>query len=271
LDGQAHRVARELGARADIVVALAPRTQDYRLAAWSGVRKRLGYVYRRRYLSRIAAGFLLSEHVVSEADPDLANRFPDRPIAHEVDQVLRLVSLAGGDKTSDELVLRIAADDAAFAEAAVPAGSLCLNLAPRWFTSDFGAEKLRVLIERFAAERRDVLVTYGTDVADAAARLRGAVLAPNVAWLGELPLLRWAAALARCSVVVTVDCGATHVAAAMRVPVVVVYEHEYYRLSSQEWSPWRVPSAILRKPPPGASADPLVDAIIASSTALAAA
>jgi ADP-heptose:LPS heptosyltransferase len=267
---QARVLARALGSPADLAVALAPRTQDYRLAAWSRAPRRLGYVYRRRYLSRIAARFLLTEHAISEADPDLADRYPDNLVAHEVTQVLTLVTLAGGRASTEELVLRVGDGDEAFARECVPDGAVCINLAPRWFAPDFGAGALRALIERLADDQRDVLVTYGTDVADAAAQLRGAVLSPNVTWLGESPLLRWAAALARCRVVVTVDCGATHIAAAMRVPVVVVYEHAYYRLSSQEWSPWRVPSAILRKPPPGAAVTSLVDDILAASRALAA-
>lgn len=269
LDAAARDLVGKLGASADIAVALAPRTQDYRLAAWSRAPRRLGYVYRRRYLSRLAAQFLLTDHCISEADPRLADRYPERPVEHEVHQVLALVSLAGGSRCTNELLLRVSDDDVAFAKERVPDRAVCINLAPRWFASDFGTAALRSLVERLASEQRDVLVTYGTDVADAAAQLRGAVLSPNVTWLGESPLLEWAAALARCSVVVTVDCGATHVAAAMRVPVVVVYEHQYYRLSSQEWSPWRVPSAILRKPPPGGAVTTLLDDVVSATRALA--
>ena len=47
----------------------------------------------------------------------------------------------------------------------------------------------------------------------------------------------------------TIDTGATHVASAVRAPTVVLFEHKWFRLASQEWSPYRVPNAILRKPP----------------------
>ncbi|HEX3452834.1 MAG TPA: glycosyltransferase family 9 protein, partial [Solirubrobacteraceae bacterium] len=53
----------------------------------------------------------------------------------------------------------------------------------------------------------------------------------------------------RAACVVTIDTGATHVASAVRVPTVVLFEHKWFRLASQEWSPYRVPNAILRKPP----------------------
>ncbi|MBV8669446.1 MAG: hypothetical protein JOZ28_09555, partial [Candidatus Eremiobacteraeota bacterium] len=68
-----------------------------------------------------------------------------------------------------------------------------------------------------------------------------------------------AAVLAQSSAVVTVDTGATHVAAALKVPVVVVFEREYFRLCSQEWSPWRVRHVMLTKPPVGADPSALID------------
>jgi ADP-heptose:LPS heptosyltransferase len=266
---QMREAARAAGERADLVVALAPRTADYRLAAWTRAPRRLGYVYRRRYLSRLAARLFLTQHGISEADPDLADRYPDRPVAHEVQQVLALVQLAGGTVLTSELVLRVGEDDRAFARANAPAGAIAFNLSPRWLLANFGFDATSELVRRLAAMQRDVLVTYGTDVADAAARLRDAVAAPNVTWMGDLSLLRWAAALERCDAVVTVDTGATHVASAMGIPVVVVFEREFYRLSSQEWAPWRVQSVLLCKAPLGSKSDVLIEDIAAGAAALA--
>lgn len=267
---RARTLAKVVGQEADLAVALAPRTKDYLLASWSGARRRIGYVYRRRYVSRLAARLLLTDACISEADPEIADRKPHLPVAHEVQQVLALVALAGGEALCEELVLEVGPEDRAFAESAVEAGAVALNLAPRWFAPNFGHKATQRLIERLAATQKWVLVTYGTDCADAAARLRDAVAAPGIQWLGLPALLQWAAALARCSVVVTVDTGATHIAAAMGRPVVVVFEREYYRLSSQEWKPWRVPSALFCKPPPGADPAPLIEDVAGAVATLAA-
>jgi ADP-heptose:LPS heptosyltransferase len=66
--------------------------------------------------------------------------------------------------------------------------------------------------------------------------------------LGGLPFHEWVAAFERAKAVVTVDTGATHVASAMRRPTVVAFEHRYFRLNSQEWAPYGVPCALVRKP-----------------------
>ncbi len=262
------RMARSLGRGADIAVALAPRTADYRLAAWTRVPRRIGHVYERRYLSRVAARLLLTEHCLSSADPELSERSPDRPVLHEVKQVLQLVKLAGGQVFSEELVLRTGDEDTAFARGHVAKGAIGVNLSPRWFAQNFGFKAVKTLIEKLAAQRRDVIVIHGNDVSDVAASLRVAVADARVSWFSGLSMLQWAAVLGRCSVVVTVDTGATHVAAAMRVPVVVVFEREYYRLSSQEWGPWRVPSALLRKPIAGTDPAALIHEILAAALSL---
>jgi heptosyltransferase-3 len=259
---RARAIMRVLGESADIAVALAPRAPDHILTKWTCAPRRIGYVYRRRYLSRIAAHYLLTAHAISDADPDLAERYPERPISHEVRQVQSLVSLAGGTAFSDDLVLNAGPEDVAFAQARVPDGAICVCLSPRWFESNFGFAATRTVIERLAAEGRPIVITFGDDVAEQACELRSASPFSNATWIGDASVLQWAACIGRCSVVATVDTGATHVAAAMNVNVVVVFEHRYYRLSSQEWSPWRVPSALLCKPPDGADPAPLVEDIV---------
>ena len=259
---RAREIMRVLGDGADIAVALAPRAPDHILAKWTNAPRRVGYVYRRRYLSRVAAHYLLTSHAISEADPDLADRYPERPVAHEVRQVQALVSLAGGAAFSDDLVLNAGPEDVAFAKARVPADAICVCLSPRWFEANFGFAATRAVIERLATDGRQIVITFGEDVSARACELRSATAIPNATWIGEASVLQWAACIGRCSVVATVDTGATHVAAAMNVPVVVVFEHRYYRLSSQEWAPWRVPSALLCKPPDGADSAPLVEDIV---------
>lgn len=258
----------KLGRSVGLAVGLAPRTDDIFLTGISGAAMRIGYVYQRRYLSRLLARVCLTDWCLSEADPALADRFPDKPIMHEVRQVLALVTLAGGERLTEELTLRVGEDDAAWARANVPSGGIVLALAPRWFMPNFGLDAVRKLIACLAHRSNDVIVTYGPDTQELAESIRAAMPHGNVVWLGGLPLLRWAAVLEQSATIITVDTGATHVAAALKKPVVVVFEREYFRLCSQEWGPWRVPSAVLVKPPKGADPGVLISDIADAAGAL---
>jgi ADP-heptose:LPS heptosyltransferase len=94
---------------------------------------------------------------------------------------------------------------------------------------------------------RPLVATFGQDARRLAEDVRRANVADAV--LGDLAFHVWAAVFERAACVVTIDTGATHVASAVHVPTVVLFEHRWFRLASQEWSPYRVPNAILRKPP----------------------
>lgn len=256
---QAIAQVANLGRSFDVAVGLAPRTDDIFLAGVTGAQTRIGYVYRRRYLSRALAHLALTDWCLSEADPEVADRHPETPVPHEVHQVLALVKLAGGESLTEELTLRLGEDDIAWACQHAPSGAVVLALAPRWFAKNFGADAVAHLITTLAKSNAAVVVTYGTETARQAVAIRDQIATHNITWLGNLQLLHWAAVLAQSSVVVTVDTGATHVAAALKRPVVVIFEREYFRLCSQEWSPWRVENVILTKPLEGADPGPLIE------------
>ncbi|GAC1311288.1 MAG: hypothetical protein NVSMB21_20510 [Vulcanimicrobiaceae bacterium] len=206
---------------------------------------RVGYTYVRRYLARLAAPLYLTRLAVSEADPALCDRRPGYRVRHEVEQVLDLVRLAGGAQRLPDLVVPI--DDAdRRAVADVPSGGIAFHLGARWFRDGSTCASTFALIAELRRLGLPIVATYGADAADEADALRAAGLADRV--VGDLSFAQWAATFEKSRVVVTVDTGATHVASATRRPTVVLFEHRHFHLSSQEWSPYRVPSVCLRKP-----------------------
>lgn len=229
----------------DLAIALAPRAIDMRIVAATRAPRRIGYTYARRYLTQWIARRWLTDVLVSEADPGRCERDPGLVVRHEVDQVLALAQAAGAHDVVRELAVRI--DDADRARAAdMPEGAIIVQLGKRWAECGSTAESLVQLFRDLRALGRPLVATYGEDGADLAERIRSAGVADRIA--GGLPFNVWAAVFERSACVVTIDTGATHVAAAMKRPTVVVFENRYFRLNSQEWSPYRVPNAILRKP-----------------------
>ncbi|HEV3156511.1 MAG TPA: glycosyltransferase family 9 protein [Candidatus Baltobacteraceae bacterium] len=242
--------AEDLGARfagtTDLAIALAPRIEDWRLARATRASRRIGYTYQRRYLARLSAHAHLTELVISSADPVLSERDPLRPVRHEVDQVLELVERAGGSSRCVDLVVVIDDLDRA-AIAHLPRGAIIVHLAPRWLSGGSTPESFRALLRELRSLPVPLIVSHGADVREAAAEIAAEGLADAV--VGDLPFRAWAALFEGARVVVTVDTGATHVASAVRRPMVVLYEHRFFVLASREWAPYRVEGVCLRKPP----------------------
>lgn len=241
--------ARVFGKRfrgsADLAIALAPRRDDFALVGATRARERVGYTYVRRYTARLSALFYLTKTMLSEADPDLAERHPQMRIRHEVDQILDLVALAGATDRVTALRLDVTHEDRAALEY-LPKSPLVMHLGVRWFRSGSTLESTVELIRALGSFGLPVVVTYAPECEQYIERIAEARVADVL--LGGLPFFRWAAVFERAKVIVTVDTGATHVASAMRRPTVVAFEHRYFQLNSQEWSPYGVPNVLVRKP-----------------------
>jgi len=229
----------------DLAIALAPCSPDFALVRATRAPVRVGYTYVRRYLARLTAPFFLTRLGVSEADPALSDRRPAYSVRHEVEQVLDLVRLAGGKCARTDLVVPIDDDDRR-AVANVPGGAIVLHLGMRWFRDGSTRASTFALVAELKDCGLPVVVTYGPDAAAEAAQLRALGSADVV--IGELTFAQWAAVFEKSRLVVTVDTGATHVASATRRPTIVLFEYRHFHLSSQEWSPYRVPAVCLRKP-----------------------
>jgi ADP-heptose:LPS heptosyltransferase len=230
----------------DLAVALAPRDVDHRIVAATRAPKRVGYTYATRYLARLALRTRLTDVVLSQADPALSERHPERAIAHEVDQVLAVAQAAGATTLARELVLPLSeADRAAVTD--LPERPIVVQLGKRWTEGGSTTASVLQLFRDLRALGSPLVATYAADGRALGEAVAAAGLADAVR--GDLPFGQWAAVFARAACVLTIDTGATHVASAMRVPTVVLFEDKWFRLASQEWSPYRVPNAILRKPP----------------------
>ncbi|MDQ6823674.1 MAG: glycosyltransferase family 9 protein [Candidatus Eremiobacteraeota bacterium] len=229
----------------DVAIALAPRAADIALVGATRAKTRVGYTYVRRYTARLSAMFQLTRTMLSEADPYLAERTPNLRIRHEVEQLLDLVELAGADQRVTALRLDVTQEDRAALDY-LPKDPLVMHLGARWFSSGSTLDSTIELIRALGRFGLPVVVTYAPESGRYVERIAEARVADVL--LGGLPFYRWAAVFERARVIVTVDTGATHVASAMRRPTVVAFEHRYFRLNSQEWSPYGVPNVLVRKP-----------------------
>ncbi len=155
------------------------------------------------------------------------------------------MELGGATRRVHDLRLNLTDEDRN-AIAYLPASPIVLHLGLRWFVDGSTLESTIALIREMHRFALPLVVTYAPECE----RYVQAIAASRSAevLLGGLPFYRWAAVFERARAIVTVDTGATHVASAVRRPTVVVFEHRYFRLNSQEWAPYGVPSVLVRKP-----------------------
>jgi ADP-heptose:LPS heptosyltransferase len=239
--------SRQLGARLkgyDVAIALAPRAVDLQLVGATHAPLRIGYTYERRWFARVTAALYVNRIMVSEADPELCDRDPHRVVRHEVVQLLDLVGLAGARRRIVDLRLDVTDADRTAARD-LPREPIVLHLGQRWF-NDGSTLAGTVAIVDDLARLAPVVITCASDCEAMAPVFETNASVARV--MRGLPFHEWAAVLERGRVVVTVDTGATHVASAVRRPTVVAFEHRYFRLNSQEWSPYGVPHVLVRKP-----------------------
>lgn len=228
----------------DIAIALAPRAVDLKIVGATKAPLRVGYTYERRWFARMTAGLYVNRIMISEADPELCDREPNRVVRHEVVQLLDLVALAGAEKRVPALRLDVTEADRVVA-VTLPKDPIVMHLGRRWFVDGSTLDGTLSIVRRLA-ELAPVVITCARECEPVAAAFEQTGVVAKL--LRRLPFHEWAAVLERASVVVTVDTGATHVASAVGRPTVVAFEHRYFRLNSQEWSPYDVPHVLVRKP-----------------------
>jgi ADP-heptose:LPS heptosyltransferase len=109
----------------------------------------------------------------------------------------------------------------------------------------YPAERYTAVVEGLAKESGlPVLVTGGPSEEDLTRRVAGSA---GIALGGETSFGEFAALVGRAAAVVTNNTGTTHVASAMKRPVVTVFAGTN---PPEQWGPWRTPSRLITHPVP---------------------
>ncbi len=184
---------------------------------------------------------------------------PSQASIHEVERYAALAGLAGCPDAAGPMHLIVPAAARTWAATALAgltpdsaAPLFGLHLSAKWGSEGWGdatcREVARALLDRFPQARLAVTAGPGEDrfFAEAASLLP----VGRFQLFTGLELGQWAALIARCRVLVSMDTGAVHLAAAVSTPVAVVFPELNFVHASSRWSPWQVPHRILRRPAP---------------------
>ena len=249
----------------DLAIALSPVASAYRLAWQSGATEKAGYVYKSRLMPLLLSSFMLTKRAVLDIEGALRR---GEPIPHEVEQAMSLAPLLGLSSIEWEMDLCLSGEEKAFAasflyEKKSAQNSLIgLHLHAGWFRTGWTIEDFHLLLReikrRFPAS--SLLLTCGPQEKELAETL-APLLEPGIILAEALPPRRWAALIASCRAFVSLDTGATHLAAAFKVPTVCLFQPETFQLCSRQWAPWRVPCSILKLGSPEKNRGEIIEAL----------
>ncbi len=113
----------------------------------------------------------------------------------------------------------------------------------RWLFKCWPHEKTAELIERLQVEGHAIVITSAPDRTelDMVERILNKLSRPPVNFAGQLALKELAVLASRARLFVGVDSAPMHIAAAMKIPVVVLFGPSGEAL----WGPWQVPSRVI--------------------------
>lgn len=216
-----------------------PRSAEERAAFYAAMRARGFDVALQVYGARTAANRVTAAlgarstggfFVTGEWSADLTTSLPYPQHRHEIWRHLDLMALLGAESQGAELEFPLSAGDGEAAEAVLAAERL--DRGP-FAVLHPGAtsQSRRWPLERWAAVGDDlarqglaVAVTGVAEEAPMTAELVGRMAAPVADLAGRTDLGGFAALLARAGLLVCADTGAAHLAAAVRIPSVVLFQ-----------------------------------------------
>ena len=231
----------------DLTLCLDTRNEALRMTQLSGAPHRAGYYYFPRGLSTFLPFLRLTMPVLHPATRG--------DYCHEVTANLRLlqkVGLATQLEETTEICLtdleRQKASTLLQTKGIAVERLIAVHLPLKWldghWPEDILPEMARRLLHMHSGIR--ILLTCGPNEESLLQRVLPLFPDSTIALTG-LDFRIWAAVFAQCSLVISRDCGPVHVAAALGVPVISVFE-ESKRREHTRWEPWMVPHANIFRP-----------------------
>lgn len=231
----------------DLMVVFSPTTPSYWIAFLSRAKIRAGYVYASRPLPCLFSKIWLNQVTIDPVDQKNVTEI-STAVPHEVEQNLELVKQVSRGKYVPHTDLVVPIPDAAgkwAREQLKTKPCIGFHLAGGWRNNlppDFVREILKEL-----SSLGETFLTYGPEECAWADSLK---LPEKIRRFGRLSFDQWGALIQQSSVFLTTNTGSLHLAASQKVPVLAVFEPEFYAYHSKRWHPWKVPYLLLRKDNP---------------------
>lgn len=235
----------------DIVLCMDPRDDATYIAYLSRAKVRAGYYLPDKPLSVLKSIFNLNYRL---PHPSCGRR--NVKLRHEVDVNIMLLNALGMDSNPQNLTKLyinkseyIAASECLKKyKIAEDKPLIMYHLPLKWVEGMWDKNHLLKIAYSLSqlVQNGRLLVTCGPNEDDLANSLKP-YMPQNSITIPSMDFRTWSALVSYCSLVVSRDCGAVHVAAAMHVPVISVFE-ESKKKEFVRWEPWGVEHVNIIRP-----------------------
>jgi ADP-heptose:LPS heptosyltransferase len=116
----------------------------------------------------------------------------------------------------------------------IAAPYIAMHLSDKWLDGGWKIDDLKLFINELTTRSGLPIIATagGVDIHVSAA------LVDTLPILRDLTFTQWVAVLDGADLVITPDCGAVHIACALKKPLLAVYPKDRFRIAVAEFGPW---------------------------------
>ena len=228
----------------DWVIVLSPNFKTYHFAKMTGIEKRSGYLYSGRVFSKIFTPFYLTDFAVYDIEQKLLKK---EKIPHEVEILDDFGSSLGFSFTDSEIIFSLSREEIESGKKLISYRTnyedkyyVGVHISNKWIAPGFDADKFIDFLYEVKNRFHDacLILTYGPEETELIEEIKNdEILRESL--IGGLSVREWASIIRELSVLFTMDTGATHIAAAFKVPTVCFFRDKTFTKCSQQWYPWK--------------------------------
>lgn len=261
----------------DVILNFSASVRDYVSSYKTGGKYRIAPVYKNMAVSRFVSFFTVHGRVFCDDDPGMYSKNPGSyRLLHEVEQNFKVVSALSVEPVDSGLIMPLSSQDGELADDVLKGiepgrGFIALQVSDRWFWAGWrekGLIRLLKEMEEMFPGYSILCFSYPT-VEDMARNVFEGICGegafnersipadgilrhenPEITVLSgrkrplflmnNLPLKVFASVLKKCSLLVTMHSGATHISASVGLRSLVVFNGEYFDYFSRRECPWQV-------------------------------
>lgn len=230
----------------DLSFSLSEKIEAYELPFKAGIPERIGFRPGlvqpiKEFLSRI----LCTSSVFYPNTPEKAQGM------HEVERQFKLLQLAGIEATPEKVPLPYRDETENLPPFFKNVSNIpLLHFSPKWYLQGWEENFLvRVISEILGViAPQKLLLTYAPSDSDAVESLKGRLNGGRVLLFSDPSFDKWVSLMSKASMVITPDTSASHIAAALSLPTVVIFEERYYEHVKDRWHPWMTDYYPVKRP-----------------------